>query len=76
MWIILDNKKRETTVLDLLSDHPNLVAFDEYGFELEIKDTCNDPGDHNSRVLFWRSLKEAINDDGSHAIAEALWVEE
>lgn len=71
IWTITDSKRCnvETTAAEVIAEHPDLVASDASGFDV-------DPADQDTwtsdRILFWANEDEADNDDGSRAVAEAL----
>jgi len=82
MWTITDQQSNETTIAALKSQYPDLVAIDESGFEVDIDDIGADPtglaeagyfGPEGRRILFWETERASENDDGTHAVASAVW---
>ena len=82
MWKITDCYGCSTTIDDLREAYPNLVAFDESGFEVDIDEFLGDPIGFSGagyvnrvdrRILFWENEEESKDDEGVHAIASAIW---
>jgi len=82
MWKIKTLEKVEVPLESLVDGYPDLVIYDESGFEIATLDIYNEPEavadagyfDRSSRsLLFYRDEGEAQNDCGHRALAEATW---
>ena len=82
-WRIIDSSHNKVTIEQLSVEYPNLVAYDESGHEVFPED-FTDPisladagyfGREERRILFWANEADSENDDGSSAIAKAVWDE-
>lgn len=68
-WKVIGTGKVETTVEDLKSLWPELVAYDASGFEVDPED----PTSWDSElILFWSCEEDSQNDDGGLAVAKAI----
>ena len=82
MWTITDTQNREITIEQLQSDYPDLVAYDESGFDIDLDDGLTDSladngyfGREGRRILFWADEQSSENDPGSNAVASAEWTD-
>lgn len=84
MWKITDSKRcdTETTIEELKQEYPNLVAYDESGWDVDIDDFIDDPEGladagyvdrDQRRILFWATEEESENDPGHRTVACAEW---
>ena len=79
MWKIIDNMGQEQSITVMMAEHPELIGYDESGFEVEPMDLLLYPdeiadggyfGASERRILFFQHEHEA--DDGLSAIAKAI----
>ena len=82
MWVITDAAGERTTVGEMAQVYPELVAYDESGWEVNQNDLVDAPerladagycGREYRRILFWESDASSYNDDGMDAVASAVW---
>lgn len=82
MWTIIDDRNATTTIEALLEQYPDLVAYDESGWDVDTDDFDADPEGLADagyatraarRILFWASEAESKDDSGAHAVAAATW---
>lgn len=73
---IRDNQGRETSIAALIEEFPDLVAYDESGFYVDINDLDADAvatsgyfGPDHRRILLWSSEEDSENDTGGKAVA-------
>jgi len=62
------------TVADLLNDYPDLVAFDQDGWQIHAltDGSCELEELHEEQcILFWPCIEDSENDNGSKAVARA-----
>ena len=83
MWVITDDVGKITTVAEMAQVYPELVAYDESGWEVNPDDLVGAPeriadagycGREFRKILFWESEASSYNDDGRDAVASAVWV--
>ncbi|MCR4341051.1 MAG: hypothetical protein NUW01_14315 [Gemmatimonadaceae bacterium] len=80
IWTITGTQGEPVTIAELQQRYPQLVAYDESGWEVTPEDLAARPdeiadGGYGSRderrILFWASEADSAEDDGRHAVAEA-----
>ena len=94
MWKIFDLTRatQETTVDELQEEYPQIVAYDESGFEVDLEDFAldclvmnneiQDAGailsltQYIKEIYFWANEEDSENDNGTRAVAVAKWVNE
>jgi hypothetical protein len=81
-WRIIGPHHDETTIAALVEAYPDLVAYDESGFDISLPDFEDRPEEladdgyfdrASRRILFWATEADSVHDAGEQAVAEARW---
>lgn len=84
MFCFTDNEGRNSSLSILRATYPDLVGYDESGFDVDLDQMETEPealadngysGREDRRIVFWKDDHVAINDPGVHAVASASWEE-